>query len=81
MSINSNQSSTSSVKVSRILKVLAQICEKREGMANVPADAIHEESDIENDLALPQFDCFYSNRGLQTLVEMSNFNFNEFDCL
>ncbi len=82
MSTNTSQSSTSSAKVSNTLNVIAQICEKREEeLANVPAKAIHEESIIENNLASPMFDRFYANSGLQTLLEMFNFNFNEFDHL
>ncbi len=82
MSTKTNQSSTSSTKVSNALKVLALIFEKREEeLANVPSDAIHEESDIENDSCSPMFDHFYANRGLQTLLEMSKMNFSEFNCL
>ncbi len=78
MSTNTSQSSTSHAKISNALKVLAQIFEKREEeRVNVPADDIHEESYIENDSTSSMFDCFHANEGLQTLLEMLNFNFNE----
>ncbi len=82
ISTNTSQSSTYSTMVSNALKVLGQICKKREEeLTNVPADAIHEESDIENYSASSMLDCFYANRGLQTLLKMSNFNLNVFECL
>ncbi len=44
------QFSTLSTKVSHALKVLAQLCEKSEDeLAGILADAINEESDVEND--------------------------------
>ncbi len=59
------------MKVSNTRKVLAQICERREEEhAGILADAIHEESDLENDSAAPIFDRFYANKGLQTLLEI-----------
>ncbi len=82
MSTKTSQSYTLSTKVSNALKVLAQICENREEeLANVPSDATHEDSDCKNDLASHMFDFYYINGGSQTLLEMSNFNFSEFDCL
>ena len=50
-------------------------------MAGLPTDAIHDESDVENDSLSPIFDRFYANGGSQTLMEMSNFNFNEIERL
>jgi hypothetical protein len=82
MSKQTASSSTSSAKVSHALKVLAQLREKREEeMAGLPTDAIHDESDVENDSLSPIFDRFYANGGSQTLIEMSNFNFNEIERL
>lgn len=75
MSKQTASSSTSSAKVNHALKVLAQLREKREEeMAGLPTDAIHDESDVENDSLSPIFDRFYANGGSQTLMEMSNFN-------
>ncbi len=45
-------------------------------MAGLSTDAIHEESDIKNDLQSPIFDRFYANGG-QTLMEMSNFTYEK----
>ncbi len=60
--------------------MLAQIREKREiKLAGVPADAIHEESDVDNYSASPIFDSFYASRGSQTLFVMCNFNYNKFE--
>lgn len=71
MSQETAQSSTSCAKVSDALKVLGQLCEKREEkQAGMPTDAIHEESDDddENGSSSPIFDRFYANGGL---VEIS----------
>ncbi len=41
----------------------------------------NQESDIVDDLVSPMFHGSYANRGLQTLLEIEIFNFDEFDCL
>ena len=64
MSKQTASSSTSSAKVSHALTVLAQLCKKREEeIAGLSTDAIHDESDIENDSQSPIFDRFYANGG------------------
>ncbi len=82
MSQETTHSSTSSAKVSQSLKILGQLCEKREEeLSGILTDAIHEESDEKNDSSFPIFDWFYTNGGLQALIEISNFNYKEFECL
>ncbi len=36
---------------------------------------------VDNDSSSPIFDHFYANGGSETLMEMCNFNYLEFDCL
>ncbi len=82
MSQKTTQLSTLSTMVSNTWNMLAQKCEKREEeLAGILPNAIHEESDVENDSASPIFDPFYGNRELQTLLEMFNFNYNKFEHL
>lgn len=50
-------------------------------MAGLSTDAIHDESDVENDSQSPIFDRFYTNGGSQMLIEISNFTFNEIERL
>ncbi len=44
-------------------------------------DSIQDKSDIEIDSSSPMFKRFYTNREGQTLLEVSNFNYNKFECL
>ncbi len=79
MSQETTLSSTFYAKVSHALRVLSQLREKREeDLAGLPTDAIHNESDVENDSSSPILDRFYANGGYQTLIETSNFSYNEF---
>ncbi len=74
--------STFSAKISQFLKILRKLHEKREDeLAGIPTDAIHEESDEENESSTPIFDRFCTNGGSQTLIEKSNFNYDEFEQL
>ncbi len=59
MSKQTTQSSTSFAKVSHALKMLSQLCEKREDeLVGIPTHAINEESDVENDSESPMSNCF-----------------------
>ncbi len=82
MSQETTHSFTYPAKVSQSLKILGQLHEKREDeLAGIPIDAIHEESDEENDSSSPMFDRFYTNGGPQSLMEISDFIYDEFDHL
>ncbi len=63
MSQETMQSSTSSAaKVPHSLKLQGETQEKREEkMAKISAEAIHQDSDVDNDLAVRIFCCFYAN--------------------
>ncbi len=74
--------STSSAKVSNALKVFSQLQEKREGeLAGIPTEAIHNESDVENDSSYTNCDRFCAKGGSQTLIDMSNLSYNKFEGL
>ncbi len=80
MSKKTTQASTLSMKVSNDIKVLAQMFEKREEeLAGILTDAVHEDSDVEDDSASPILDPFSANSGLQTFLEMCQLKYNEFE--
>lgn len=45
----------------------------------IPRDSICEESDVDNGSVLHFFHCFYANVGLQTFMEISDFNCNQIE--